>query len=179
MKDILQLEVGNLESKIVNDVKLFFYEDVINKIYSKIDPHPEYKSVKFESTFKDGKGNLNIFVDDNQNNLISPSLYYSSAQLNALSLSIFLAKALHAKDEQNNSIDCIFIDDPIQSMDSINILATIDLFRSLVVNHNKQIILSTHDKNFHELLKKKIPSSIFGSKFIKLETFGKAVVDND
>ena len=179
LKDILQLEVGNLESKIVNDVKLFFYEDVINKIYSKIDPHPEYKSVKFESTFKDGKGNLNIFVDDNQNNLISPSLYYSSAQLNALSLSIFLAKALHAKDEQNNSIDCIFIDDPIQSMDSINILATIDLFRSLVVNHNKQIILSTHDKNFHELLKKKIPSSIFGSKFIKLETFGKAVVDND
>jgi len=179
LKDILQLDVENLESKIVNDVKLFFYEDVINKIYSKIDPHPEYKSVKFESTFKEGKGNLNIFVDDNQNNLISPSLYYSSAQLNALSLSIFLAKALHAKDEQNNSIDCIFIDDPIQSMDSINILATIDLFRSLVVNHNKQIILSTHDKNFHELLKKKIPSSIFGSKFIKLETFGKAVVDND
>lgn len=62
-------------------------------------------------------------------------------------------------------------------MDSINILATIDLFRSLVVNHNKQIILSTHDKNFHELLKKKIPSEVFGSTFIKLETFGKAVLD--
>lgn len=177
VKESLSREISSLENKIETDVKLFFYEDTINKIYSKIDPHPEYKNVRFESTFKEGKGYLDVFVEDNESNLISPSLYYSSAQLNALSLSIFLAKALHAKDNNEDSIDCIFIDDPIQSMDSINILATIDLFRSLVVNHNKQIILSTHDKNFHELLKKKIPSEVFGSTFIKLETFGKAVLD--
>lgn len=177
VKESLSREISILENKIETDVKLFFYEDTINKIYSKIDPHPEYKNVRFESTFKDGKGYLDVFVEDNESNLISPSLYYSSAQLNALSLSIFLAKALHAKDDNEDSIDCIFIDDPIQSMDSINILATIDLFRSLVVNHNKQIILSTHDKNFYELLKKKIPSEVFGSTFIKLETFGKAVLD--
>jgi exonuclease SbcC len=177
VKESLSREIANLENKIEMDVKSFFYEDTINKIYSKIDPHPEYKNVRFESTFKEGKGYLDVFVEDNESNLISPSLYYSSAQLNALSLSIFLAKALHVKDNSDNSIDCIFIDDPIQSMDSINILATIDLFRSLVVNHNKQIILSTHDKNFHELLKKKIPSEVFGSTFIKLETFGKAILD--
>lgn len=177
VKESLSREISSLENKIGTDVKSFFYEDTINKIYSKIDPHPEYKNVRFESTFKEGKGYLDVFVEDNESNLISPSLYYSSAQLNALSLSIFLAKALHAKDNNEDSIDCIFIDDPIQSMDSINILATIDLFRSLVVNHNKQIILSTHDKNFHELLKKKIPSEVFGSTFIKLETFGKAVLD--
>lgn len=177
VKESLSREISSLENKIGTDVKSFFYEDTINKIYSKMDPHPEYKNVRFESTFKDGKGYLDVFVEDNESNLIVPSLYYSSAQLNALSLGIFLAKALHAKDDNGDSIDCIFIDDPIQSMDSINILATIDLFRSLVVNHNKQIILSTHDKNFHELLKKKIPSGVFGSKFIKLETFGKAVLD--
>ncbi len=177
VKESLFREISSLENKIGTDIKSFFYEDTINKIYSKIDPHPEYKNVRFESTFKEGKGYLDVFVEDNESNLISPSLYYSSAQLNALSLSIFLAKALHAKDDNEDSIDCIFIDDPIQSMDSINILATIDLFRSLVVNHNKQIILSTHDKNFHELLKKKIPSEVFGSTFIKLETFGKAVLD--
>jgi exonuclease SbcC len=177
LSDSLKREIENLENKINVDVKCFFYEDLINKIYSKINPHPEYKNVRFESAFHDGRGYLDVFVDDNDNDLISPSLYYSSAQLNALSLSIFLAKALHVKDG-DNSVDCIFIDDPIQSMDSINILAIIDLFRSLVVNHDKQIILSTHDRNFHELLKKKIPSNVFGSKFIRLETFGKVVSDN-
>jgi exonuclease SbcC len=100
-------------------------------------------------------------------------LYFSAAQLNILSLSIFLAKALNAKDNKDNPIDCIFIDDPIQSMDSINVLSTIDLFRSIMVNQNKQIILSTHDENFHNLLQKKMPSNLFKSKFMELETFGK------
>ena len=34
---------------------------------------------------------------------------------------------------------------------------SIDLFRSIVFNMGKQIILSTHDENFQNLLKKKIP----------------------
>uniref|UniRef100_UPI0026005CD9 AAA family ATPase n=1 Tax=uncultured Flavobacterium sp. TaxID=165435 RepID=UPI0026005CD9 len=89
------------------------------------------------------------------------------------SLSIFLAKALHAVDDEGNPLECIFIDDPIQSMDSINILSTIDLLRSIVVNNNRQIILSTHDANFHNLLRKKIPGELFNSKFMELETFGK------
>ncbi|HJE03675.1 MAG TPA: hypothetical protein K8U92_07340 [Aliarcobacter thereius] len=88
-------------------------------------------------------------------------------------MSIFLAKALNVKDNKGNDVNCIFIDDPIQSMDSINILATIDLFRSLISNYDKQIILSTHDENFHRLLEKKIPKEYFDSKFIELETFGK------
>ena len=88
-------------------------------------------------------------------------------------MSIFLAKALNVKDDDGQNIDSIFIDDPIQSMDSINILSTIDLLRSLVVTYGKQIILSTHDENFHYLLQKKIPTEYFDSKFIELETFGK------
>ena len=79
-----------------------------------------------------------------------------------------------AEDDDNGEpVDCIFIDDPIQSMDSINILSTIDLFRSIVVNLGKQIILSTHDQNFQNLLKKKIPDDLFPAKFLELQTFGK------
>ncbi|MCG3692500.1 hypothetical protein L5F51_04825 [Aliarcobacter butzleri] len=167
------LEKKRLERKINKDVESFFHEELINQIYSKIDPHPEFKKVQFQCSFEGGVGRLNVFViDDTNNKHISPSLYYSTAQLNVLSLSIFLAKALNAKDDKGNNVDCIFIDDPIQSMDSINILATIDLFRSLVANYGKQIILSTHDENFHRLLEKKIPKEYFDSKFIELETFG-------
>lgn len=173
VSDKIALEKKQLETKIEKDVKNFFHEELINQIYSKIDPHPEFKKVQFTCTFENGTGKLNVYVKDEVNNKhISPSLYYSTAQLNVLSLSIFLAKALNAKDDNSNEINCIFIDDPIQSMDSINILATIDLFRSLVSNYDKQIILSTHDENFHRLLEKKIPTEYFDSKFIELETFG-------
>jgi len=170
----LSEEKKKLEKKIENDVQSFFHEELINQIYSKIDPHPEFKKVQFQCSFEGGVGKLNVFVIYDKNNKhISPSLYYSTAQLNVLSLSIFLAKALNAKDDNGNDVNCIFIDDPIQSMDSINILATIDLLRSLVANYDKQIILSTHDENFHRLLEKKIPREYFDSKFIELETFGK------
>lgn len=171
-------EKKQLETKIEEDVKSFFHEELINQIYSKIDPHPEFKKVKFKCSFENGIGKLNVYVKDEENNKhISPSLYYSTAQLNVLSLSIFLAKALNTKDDSGNNVNCIFIDDPVQSMDSINILATIDLFRSLVSNYDKQIILSTHDENFHKLLEKKIPKEYFDSKFIELETFGKVKGD--
>ncbi|MEO7284435.1 AAA family ATPase [Gelidibacter sp.] len=114
-----------------------------------------------------------MYKENDDKNLIIPNLYFSQTQLNILSLCTFLAKALNAKDNIGNSIDCIFVDDPIQSMDSINILSTIGLLRSIVVNQQNQIILSTHDENFHNLLKKKIPSNLFKSKFMELETFGK------
>ncbi|KAA5542064.1 AAA family ATPase [Adhaeribacter rhizoryzae] len=188
-KEILQQKLSerkNLEKELISNRNIisntikemianFFYDKLINELLNQIDPHPDYKNVKFEVDFESGKPSLNVFVSKNNIELeeISPNLYFSTAQLNILSLSIFLAKALNAKDANGKPIDCIFIDDPIQSMDSINILSIIDLLRSLIINYDKQIILSTHDENFHRLLQKKLPSDIFCSKFIELETYGK------
>lgn len=173
-------ELKNVTDYLAKQIDSFFYEGLINDLYRKIDPHPDYKSVTFKCDFSDTKPKLNVCVfHDKQDELIIPNLYFSTAQLNILSLSIFLAKALNAKDDKENPIECIFIDDPIQSMDSINILSTIDLIRSIVVNHKKQIVLSTHDENFHNLLKKKMPSNLFNSKFMELETFGKVKPDTN
>jgi exonuclease SbcC len=115
---------------------------------------------------------LDIYVKNSDSELIVPNLYFSTAQINILSLCIFLASSL-----KSTEYDCILIDDPIQSMDSINILSTIDLLRSIIVNNDKQIIISTHDENFHNLLKKKMPTELFKSKFLRLESFGKVVND--
>lgn len=174
----LESEKNRVSEHLTQQINSFFYEGLINDLYKKIDPHPDYKTVTFKCDFSDSKPKLNVCVfQTNQDELIIPNLYFSTAQLNILSLSIFLAKALNAKDAKGKSLDCIFIDDPIQSMDSINILSTIDLIRSIVVNQKKQIILSTHDENFHNLLKKKIPTNLFKSKFMELETFGKVKQD--
>lgn len=163
--------VDNLKILINN----FFYEDLINSIYRKIDPHPAFKKVEFKSDFDSDRPGLNIVVSDGAGGLISPILYFSAAQTNILSLSIFLANALHAKDDEGNPVDVILIDDPIQSMDSINILSTIDLLRSICLQFDKQVIISTHDENFFGLLQRKIPAQIFGSKFLQLEKFGVVV----
>ncbi len=173
LNERLYSEKNRLAAIIDEQIQSFFYEDLINQLYHKIDPHPNYKRIKFKCDFNDNKPKLNVFVTGSEDEHIIPNLYFSTAQTNILSLSIFLAKALNARDEDGEQINCIFIDDPIQSLDSINILSTIDLIRSLVVNFGKQIILSTHDENFHSLLQKKIPSGIFSSKFLELEIFGK------
>lgn len=174
VEDELNNERERIAAYIEEQIKSFFYEDLINELYRRIDPHPDYKRIKFVCDFKDDKPKLNVCVyKENEDLLTIPNLYFSTAQLNILSLSIFLAKALNAVDNAGKYLDCIFIDDPIQSMDSINVLSTIDLLRSLVVNEKKQIILSTHDENFHSLLKKKMPEMLYRSKFMELETFGK------
>lgn len=169
VKPAIEQEREKTKAYLEARVKNFFYEHLINELYKKIDPHPDFKSVQFKANFEADNPRLDVFVKNTKNeNTLIPNLYFSTAQINILSLSIFLAGALNSKDYQ-----CIFVDDPIQSMDSINVLSTIDLLRSLVVNEGKQIILSTHDENFHNLLKKKMPPELFESKFLELESFGK------
>ncbi|PJR03556.1 hypothetical protein CDL10_02760 [Avrilella dinanensis] len=179
----LDQEKNSLEIYLEKTIDEFFYTDLINTIYKKIDPHPDYESIEFKCEFGESKPRLQIFTikKNNKGKEIKsiPALYFSTAQINILSLSIFLARALKAKNiETGESVDCIFIDDPIQSMDSINILSFIDLFRGIMTSLGKQLIVSTHEENFHLLLQKKIPKELFKSKFIEFETFGKLKVSS-
>lgn len=174
----LSTEKENLIKYLTKTIDEYFYTELINKIYRKIDPHPDYQTIEFKCEFADSKPRLQIYtvkVDSKGKAERSvPALYFSTAQINILSLSIFLARALKTKNpDTKESVDCIFIDDPIQSMDSINILSFIDLFRGITLSLGKQLIVSTHEENFHLLLQKKIPKELFKSKFIEFETFGK------
>lgn len=169
----LTAERASVVLRLKERVKEFFFTDLINAIYSKIDPHPSFKTVQFVVDFESSdKPGLNIVLQDERGDIISPMLYFSAAQLNILSLSVFLANALHATDKYGEPLDVILIDDPVQSMDSINVLATIDLLRNVSERFNKQIIISTHDENFFGLLKRKIPTDVFNSKFLQLASFG-------
>lgn len=170
-------EKENLKTYLKGTIEAYFYTPLINTIYRKIDPHPDYKEIEFECDFGENKPRLQIYTKDSKGVKSIPSLYFSTAQVNILSLSIFLARALKTTDNKGNSVDCVFIDDPIQSMDSINILSFIDLFRGIIFSLDKQLIVSTHEENFHLLLKKKIPDNLFKSTFIEFETFGKLKIN--
>jgi exonuclease SbcC len=172
VKKQLMEDLKSINTSLKTKIDQYFHVDLINTIYRKIDPHPDFKRIDFACDFPDeGKPRLQVRLKDGDET-ISPTLHFSSAQINVLSLSIFLAKAINTTNA-GKAVDCIFIDDPVQSMDSINVLGVIDLLRSLSVNLGKQIIVSTHDENFHALLKQKLPEHLFKSKFLELESFGK------
>lgn len=173
-KKALINEKERLEKYLGDYVKRYFQLDLINRLYNIIDPHPEYKEIRFECDFKNKAPKLNILMNSvsNGKRSIVPNLYFSTAQINILSFCIFLAKALFAKTDTGEDMDCIFIDDPIQALDDINILSMIDLLRNVAFSLNKQIVLTTHDRNFFELLKKKVPEHLFNSRFLQLRERG-------
>lgn len=176
---LLNVEKKKLSAYVRNYVDKFFDHALINKLYNTIDPHPKYKEINFDCDFNKQTPRLCVKMStvDGKGNEIVPNLYFSSAQINILSFCIFLAKALNATDDKGNKVECMFIDDPIQAMDDINVLSVVDLLRNVAFVNNKQVVITTHDRNFYELLKKKCPSYIFNSKFFKFLEKGRIVED--
>lgn len=126
---------------------------IITWIYESINPHPFYNKLVITSeengtNFKNGDSSVNL------------DQIFSSAQLNILALSIFLGLGL---SQEYSSIKQLFLDDPIQSMDDVNILAFIDVLRAILDSNSKhkKIILSTHDDNFAKLLSIKMRNRSF------------------
>lgn len=158
------------EEFVVERTNEYFNSDIINQIYSRIDPHPTMKHIKFH-TQKDANGlKTHIYTyDEAEENKMSPVLYLSSAQVNILSLCIFLAKVLN---EKNTTFNTIFMDDPIQHLDGINLLAFIDVLRTITTEMGRQIIISTHNEQFYKLLKLKLDDRFYPSKFIELSSAG-------
>lgn len=180
LRENIAAELIVINEMLACQLNSIFQTDLINEIYRKIDPHPNFSEIRFAFGFGlKNKPTLNVLIKDKVSEKeISPLLYFSAAQLNILSLSIFLARALNAKSSSGEPLDLILIDDPIHSMDSINVLSTIDLLRGIALNHDKQIIISTHDENFYELLKRKVPAGLCQSKFLRLKSFGRVEVDD-
>lgn len=156
-------ETGELASKIINelrgvslDVVAARMEEIgplLQRIYSTADPHPTFRSVRVLSRVFRGRGRLSTEIADPLNEKTSgaPEVVLSSSQMNALAVSIFLALNLGT---QGSPLSAIMLDDPLQSLDDVNLLGLIDLFRRLTAN--RQLIVSTHDSRFGKLLQRKL-----------------------
>lgn len=113
--------------KLINDIEILFH------IYS-------------GRIVQDFQGGLGLFISNDKGIKFQtdPSKTYdaifsmSSGQLSALIISFTLA--LNKKYAKNK---ILFIDDPVQTMDEINVVGFIDLLRNDFANH--QIFMSTHE----------------------------------
>ena len=114
-----------------------------------------------------------IVLNETDSDLM-PELFFSSAQLNTVALSIFLGGALSIPEPKLNTI---LIDDPIGHFDDLNVLPFIDVLRTIISKTNWQIIISTHEENFYEIMKVKLSSEYYNSKFFVFQSEGTIIQD--
>ncbi|OTO21445.1 hypothetical protein A5875_002826 [Enterococcus sp. 3H8_DIV0648] len=90
-----------------------------------------------------------MFVSSSENDHDAIN-YLSSGQLSGLVIAFTLA--LNKVYEQK-ALDILLIDDPVQTMDEINVASFVELLRN-DFNH-KQIILSTHEEDISKYIRYK------------------------
>lgn len=142
--------VDQLNEKMISE--LF---DTIQKIFSRINSHPVYNHIIFNKEYRHRSYKLLILVLTGylENQTQANATYiFSSAQINSIALSFFMAMGVH---QQWSSLQLMGMDDPIQSMDEINVLSLIDLIRLFIDKYDKQFIISTHDYSFYQMMLKK------------------------
>jgi len=122
----------------------------MQEMFARLNSHPLYRSLEFKRGQRYGANNLTFALENEAN----PSFIFSAAQINSIALSFFLAMALQ---QQWSPLRLIAMDDPVQSMDDLNVVAFVDLIRVLCdpSGYGKQFIISTHDKAFHQLMRRK------------------------
>ncbi|MBY0022864.1 SMC family ATPase [Paenibacillus polymyxa] len=148
---------GEIQSELMNEY-LQKHSDEIDNLFVQISPHAFFKHVHLVP--KDGE--LYIVVSDKREQNLSQlsseelesrfnaSLTFSSAQSNVLAVCIFLALGL---SQEWTPLQTIGIDDPFQNLDDINVFSFLDVLSQILLS--KQVIISTHDDNFANLIRLK------------------------
>jgi len=156
---------NQIKRQLEDGFRQFFNEFNVSDIYEKIEPHKELNKIECHFETENDKPMLKIEVIDRQGNSYIPEWYFSTAQLNVIAFSLFLGRALFI---QKSVLKSVFIDDPIGHFDDMNILAFVDLIRNLVTNTDRQFIISTHEERVYNLIKRKMPESLYSASYIDL-----------
>lgn len=126
---------------------------LLSDIYGRIDIHPAFRAVRFLTSIVRGKGQLSAIVSDPLSEVKgdAPATVLSSSQMNALAVCTFLSLNLGVS---HPPLESAILDDPLQSLDDINLLGLIDLLRR--TKDRRQLFVSTHDLRFGNLLAHKL-----------------------
>ena len=153
--DLAQVVIDQLRSagSSVVSSQLESMQPLLQRIYGRVDPHPTLRSVRWLSSFTRGHGQLATEVSDSEvpEVAVSPGTVLSSSQSNALAVSIFLTLNMGLP---SIPLSAALLDDPLQSLDDVNLLGLIDLLKR--TKDRRQLIISTHDHRFGQLLVRKL-----------------------
>ncbi len=126
-------------------------QPLVNDIFGRLDPHPVFTTMRFELDVSYRAGVADPVVEDDEGIRADPLLVFSSSQANVAALTYFLALSWTA-DKQ--ALPFLLLDDPLQSMDDVNVLGFSDLCRH--IRRRRQLIVSTHEQRLAGLLERKL-----------------------
>lgn len=156
-------KTGELAQRVIEAMREASYEVVnervheigplLQNIWTRIDPHPAFRVVEFLSQTSRGKGQLSTVLSDtlSEKRSSQPTEILSSSQINALAVAVFLALNIGAPKPP---LSLAMLDDPLQSLDDVNLLGLVELFRR--TRGRRQLLISTHDARFGDLLARKL-----------------------
>jgi DNA repair exonuclease SbcCD ATPase subunit len=124
----------------------------VQDIFGRLDPHPSFKTLDFNLDVYREKGIASpVARDETESVDADPLLVFSSSQANVTALSYFLALGWAAGRE---ALPFVLLDDPLQSMDDVNVLGFADLCRH--IRRQRQLVVSTHERRLASLLERKL-----------------------
>jgi DNA repair exonuclease SbcCD ATPase subunit len=127
-------------------------QPLVANIFQRLDPHPAFKTIEFELDTYYRRGTTSPLVRDVVEDVSAdPLVVFSTSQANIVALSYFIAMSLSAG---RRGLPFLLLDDPVQSMDDVNVLGFADLCRHL--QSRRQLIVSTHERRFAGLLERKL-----------------------
>lgn len=145
-------------------------EPLLQRVYATVDPHPSFRAVRFLTRTFRGRGRLWTSLDDRSGGVTAdePAVVLSSSQLNVLAVSTFLSLNLAI---DTLPLQLVALDDPLQSLDNVNLLGLADLLRR--VTAVRQVIVSTHDDRLASLLSRKLRPTRPGqrSRLVELDAW--------
>lgn len=152
-RQMKELASATIDARVeVTERRLRSLQPLVADIYHRLDPHPAFKTVDFELDTYYRRGTTSpLVVDPVANVSADPLLVFSTSQANIVALSYFLAMSLSMGQE---GLPFLLLDDPVQSMDDVNVLGFADLCRHL--RHDRQLIVSTHERRLAGLLERKL-----------------------
>jgi DNA repair exonuclease SbcCD ATPase subunit len=122
------------------------------EVFDRLAPHPTFTQLRARQDFFYGRNQVVPEVyDPGRRIAANPFLVYSEGQLNVVALSYFLGLALNSRE---GSLPFMVLDDPLQAMDVLSVLGFADLCRR--IREQRQLIVTTHDRRFAELLLRKL-----------------------
>lgn len=136
---------------------------IAQDIYSRMNPHPTFRDIELvPEVFRAASTATPRVVDSVMGVEANPLLIFSAAQTNMVALSYVVALNWATADR----VPTLLLDDPLQAMDDINVLGFSDLCRHL--RRHRQIIVSTHERRFAQLLERKLaPRSEYDSLLVQ------------
>lgn len=148
------------ETELVEEL-LASQQPIIRSLYQRLRPHPVFTEIGVEfNLLGDNRGEA-YFMASSPWGHGNVSTIYSTAQVSAVAICVFVALNLAKPDE---GLNVMMMDDPVQSMDDYNILGLVDLLR--LAGGNRQLFVATHDDQIGALMRRKLRPRSQGSRTI-------------